>query len=166
MVNLIDIISYILKFYPYKNELSNARLTKMIYLMDWRFAFDHGKQITNIKWYYDNYGHFDHDIKNAINYKEKIKKIIMYTIYGNKKTLFSLKNNDIKFDNLSEDIISTINIIIEKTKNLSWEQFINFIYSTYPIVTSERYTFLDLVKKAEEYKKELEEEKKQISEQK
>ena len=32
MVELIDIISYILKYYPIKKELSNARLTKMIYL--------------------------------------------------------------------------------------------------------------------------------------
>lgn len=48
MVKLIDIILYILKNYPHKNELSNARLTKMIYLIDWRSAFDNGKQITNI----------------------------------------------------------------------------------------------------------------------
>ena len=38
MANLKDIIAYILQNYPsnMKHELSNARVTKMIYLADWR----------------------------------------------------------------------------------------------------------------------------------
>ena len=156
MVELIDIISYILKNYPHKTELSNARLTKMIYLIDWRSAFDYGEQITNINWYFDNYGPFVHDVEDVINNNSGlIKRVDTYTIYGTKKTMFLLKNEDINFDNLSENVISTIDIIIEKTKRLYWKDFIDFVYSTYPIVTSERYTFLNLIKKAEEYKKEL-----------
>ncbi len=156
MVELIDIISYILKNYPHKTELSNARLTKMIYLIDWRSAFDYGEQITNINWYFDNYGPFVHDVEDVINNNSGlIKRVDTYTIYGTKKTMFLLKNEDIDFDNLSENVTSTIDIIIEKTKRLYWKDFIDFVYSTYPIVTSERYTFLNLIKKAEEYKKEL-----------
>lgn len=38
MANLKDIIAYILQNYPSnkKHELSNARVTKMVYLADWR----------------------------------------------------------------------------------------------------------------------------------
>lgn len=159
MVKLIDIIYYILKKYPHKNELSNARLTKMIYLIDWRSAFDYGEQITSINWYFDNYGPFVHDIEEAINDNpEKIKKIETKTIYGTKKNMFILKDENIKLDNLSKNTTSTIDIIIERTKKLYWKDFINFVYSTYPIVTSERYTFLNLVQKAKEYHKELAEE--------
>ena len=159
MVELIDIISYILKNYPHKNELSNARLTKMIYLVDWRSAFDYGEQITNINWYFDNYGPFVHDIEDTINNNpEKIRKVDTHTIYGTKKTMFVLKDEGIILNNLSENTTSTINIIIERTKKLYWKDFINFVYSTYPIVTSERYTYLNLVQKAEEYHKELVEE--------
>ena len=84
MVKLIDIILYILKNYPHKNELSNARLTKMIYLIDWRSAFDNGKQITNIKWYFDNYGSFVHDVEEEIvNHQELIqKKGFYYNLYN------------------------------------------------------------------------------------
>lgn len=159
MVKLIDIIYYILKKYPHKNELSNARLTKMIYLLDWRSAFDYGEQITSINWYFDNYGPFVHDIEEAINDNpEKIKKIETKTIYGTPKNMFILKDENIKLDNLSKNTTSTIDIIIERTKKMYWKDFINFVYSTYPIVTSERYTFLNLVQKAKEYHKELAEE--------
>ena len=164
MVELIDIISYILKKYPHKNELSNARLTKMVYLIDWRSAFDYGEQITNINWYFDNYGPFVHDIEEAIDSNpDRIKKLETRTMYGTKKTMFILKDDNVNLDNLSENITSTIDIIIERTKKLYWKDFINFVYSTYPIVTSERYTFLNLVQKAEEYHKELADEQEMIA---
>lgn len=41
---------------------------------------------------------------------------------------------------------------------MPWNAFISFIYSTYPIITSDRYTFLNLVEKAEQYKLELKKE--------
>lgn len=160
MVELIDIISYILKYYPVKSELSNARLTKMVYLVDWRSAFDYGEQITDINWYFDNYGPFVHDVEDTINNNtDLIKRVDTYNMYGTKKTMFVLKNENICFDNISENIKSTIDLIIEVTKGLYWQEFINFVYSTYPIVTSERYTYLNLVQKAIEYRQELSEEK-------
>lgn len=159
MVELIDIISYILKYYPHKNELSNARLTKMIYLIDWRSAFDYGETITNINWYFDNYGPFVHDIEDTINDNlDIIQPIYTNTIYGTKKKLFVLKNDNICIDNVSENVQKIIDTIIEKTKGMYWQQFINFVYSTYPIITSERYTYLNLLQKAVQYKEELSEE--------
>ena len=59
---------------------------------------------------------------------------------------------------MSDELIKIIDTVIEKTKNMSWTSFINFIYSTYPIVTSNRYTHLNLVEKAQQYKIELEKE--------
>lgn len=159
MVELIDIISYILKYYPIKKELSNARLTKMIYLIDWRSAFDYGEQVTNVSWYFDNYGPFVHDIEETIeNNLDIIQPIYTQNIYGTKKKMFVLRNENIKLNQIPENITKIIDIIIEKTKGLYWQQFINFVYSTYPIVTSERYTYLNLVQKATEYRQELSEE--------
>lgn len=156
MVNLIDIILYILKFYPHKDELSNARLTKMIYLADWRSAYDYGKQITNIEWYFDNYGPFVHDVEKTIEeHSDKIATVLTRNIFGKKKILYKLidANTNITLPQNVDQIVSTI---IDLTKGLYWDQFINFVYSTYPIVTSERYTYLNLVGKAKSYKKQLE----------
>ncbi len=158
MVKLIDIILYILKNYPHKNELSNARLTKMIYLIDWRSAFDNGKQITNIKWYFDNYGPFVHDVEEEIvNHPELIHIVETKNIFGKRKKLYRLVDDNIKLS-IPTDIENIINTTISVTKGFYWQQFINFIYSTYPIVTSERYTYLNLIEKAKAYKKQIQDE--------
>ncbi len=158
MVKLIDIILYILKNYPHKNELSNARLTKMIYLIDWRSAFDNGKQITNIKWYFDNYGPFVHDVEEEIvNHPELIHIVETKNIFGKRKKLYRLVDDNVKLS-IPTDIEKIINTTISVTKGFYWQQFINFIYSTYPIVTSERYTYLNLIEKAKAYKKQIQDE--------
>ncbi len=158
MVKLIDIILYILKNYPHKNELSNARLTKMIYLIDWRSAFDNGKQITNIKWYFDNYGPFVHDVEEEIvNHPELIHIVETKNIFGKRKKLYRLVDDNVKLS-IPTDIENIINTTISVTKGFYWQQFINFIYSTYPIVTSERYTYLNLIEKAKAYKKQIQDE--------
>ncbi len=51
MAALKDIIAYYCDRYPHKEELSKARLTKMVYLADWKSAIVHGKQISDIKWF-------------------------------------------------------------------------------------------------------------------
>lgn len=158
MVKLIDIILYILKNYPHKNELSNARLTKMIYLIGWRSAFDNGKQITNIKWYFDNYGPFVHDVEEEIvNHPELIHIVETKNIFGKRKKLYRLVDDNVKLS-IPTDIENIINTTISVTKGFYWQQFINFIYSTYPIVTSERYTYLNLIEKAKAYKKQIQDE--------
>ena len=60
--SLREIIAYILRFYVNKEELSKYRLTKLVYLCDWCYAVSRGKQITNIHWFFDNYGPFVWDV--------------------------------------------------------------------------------------------------------
>ena len=109
MVELIDIISYILKYYPVKSELSNARLTKMVYLIDWRSAFDYGEQVTNISWYFDNYGPFVHDVEETIeNNLDIIQPIYTQNMYGTKKKMFVLRNENIDLNQIPENVTKTI----------------------------------------------------------
>lgn len=155
--NLVNIVAYILKNYPDKNDLSKARVTKMVYLVDWRAAFDLGSQATNIQWYFDNYGPFVYTVNDMVNDMSIFGKIKTNNLYGSSKTLYKLVDQSYVI-NLCDDLTKIIDTVIEKTKDMSWTTFINFIYSTYPIVTSNRYTNLNLIEKAEQYKKELENE--------
>ncbi len=153
MNKLKEIISYILIKYPHKDEISNARLTKMVYLSDWLQAIKKQKQITNIEWYFDNYGPYVPDIHSEISKHPDLfecKETI--NMFGGPKTLFSIKNNnyDPLLDISEKEVIDDI---IDITKTLNWEEFIKLVYSTYPIVSSERYSQLNLVEKAKEYKK-------------
>lgn len=151
MSSLKDVIAYILKEYPNKYDLSNARVTKMIYLADWHQAITYKKQITSIQWYFDQYGPFVNDIKTEI-----AKNLELFYIedfnnqFGQPRNLFLIKNTNYKI-NLASEEKTSLNHIINITKPLNWNQFINLVYSTYPVTSSARYSRLDLIKKAAEY---------------
>lgn len=53
---------------------------------------------------------------------------------------------------LTDDERNSCDHIIEVTRKLYWAPFIKLVYSTHPIASSERHTFLDLVLKAAEYR--------------
>lgn len=148
---------YIIKNYPnqLKQELSNARLTKTVYLADWKQAIIKHRQILDIKWYFDNYGPFVNDIKHeAEKYPEIFKIKNTMNMYGQPKTYFEIIDNSeinkllLQINNEDKEIMD---FIIDITSKMYWDDFIKLVYSTYPITSSERYTYLNLIEKAEEY---------------
>lgn len=153
MSSLIDIAYYICKNYPHKDELSKARLTKMVYLTDWKSCLIKDHQLTTIEWFFDNYGPFVDDIHNEIAKRTDLINIThTLNYYGSEKTLYSISQNEY-LPTLDESDKIIIDEVIERTKSMHWDDFINFVYSTYPIATSQRYSKLNLREKAHEYKK-------------
>ena len=151
MAKLKDIMVYIIEKYPLKSDLSNAKLTKMIYLADWKHAITCGNQISEIKWYFDNYGPFVWDIKDeALNESEIFIVKEVLNAYGSPKVIIGMKQIQYHPE-ITKEEASSIDHVIESAKKLNWDQFIRLIYSTYPIISSEKYTYLDLSKKAKEY---------------
>lgn len=152
MSSLIDIAYYICQNYPYKDELSKARLTKMVYLSDWKSCLVQDRQLTNIEWFFDNYGPFVDDINDEIEKRPDLINIThTLNYYGSGKTLYSISKTEY-IPSLDESDKRILDEVIEKTKTMHWDNFITFIYSTYPIATSQRYSKLNLLEKAHEYK--------------
>lgn len=147
-----DIIKYFLKEYPHKEELSASRLTKMVYLMDWKSSIDCGCQVTDTKWYFDHYGPYVGDFVSLAKEDEDIDVETTSTMYGNKKQLFKLSNSFSGHVDLSENQKKIADFVINATKKKNYESFIQLVYSTYPIMSNERYSELDLVSLANEYK--------------
>lgn len=151
MDKLTQIIAYILDKYPHKMELSNARVTKMVYLSDWKSVLVRGCQISSIQWYFDNYGPFVWDISKAVEQDTTVFSIINdQTMFGARKMRFILKTK-IDYNLLSDDDMKIINFVIDTTSKLNWNEFIKLVYSTFPIVSSERYSNLNLSQKAIEF---------------
>lgn len=147
-----DVMIYLMKNYPFKHELSNARLTKLVYLSDWRHALIHNSQITEIQWYYDNYGPFVFDIlTTAENTQDVFKVDQTVNLYGDPKKQIGLVSESVEAI-LSDSEKAAVDFVIDKTNQLTWESFIRLVYSTYPIMSSERYSQLNLLEKATEYK--------------
>jgi len=142
---------YICINYPHPNELSNARLTKMVYLSDWRHAVKNGEPITDIKWVFNHYGPFVDDVKNEAEENSAFKIDTVENYYGNPKRLISVVSKD-KDTSLSDSEKATIDRVIDITKKKYWDDFIKLVYSTFPVMSQKRHSILDLKELAAEYK--------------
>ncbi len=150
MTDLKDIMAYLVKKYPFKHELSNARVTKIVYLADWRNSIINQKQISDIQWKFDDYGPFVWDILNTAKFSTVFDTLETTNPYGQKKVSISLKNSDYN-PNITESEKEILDYVISKTMRLNWDGFIKLVYSTYPILKSERYSELNLVEFAKQY---------------
>lgn len=146
----LDLIRYIIKTYPHSEELSKARLNKIIYLIDWKFAIEYGKQLTKIEWVFNHFGPYVSIIEETILSDNRFKIINKKNIYNSPKNVITLVQ-DINFIEPSITEQKVIDFIIDKTKKFYWKRFIELVYSTYPIISQERGAKLDLVLLAEEY---------------
>src|SRR5690625_1732603 len=155
MVKIKYIARYFALMYPYKDELSKARLTKMVYLADWCSAQKRGNQLTNIRWYFDHYGPYVSDVFKEVAEDKKLEIKDGYTAFGTPKQTVCLRiDNPSKLKlNLKRDSEKKVldRMIIEN-KHLKWTEFINYVYNTYPIKSQKRYNFLDMDKLAIEEK--------------
>lgn len=150
-MKISDIIAYLIKNYPYSSELSKARVNKLIYLLDWKSTIDNGKQITDIKWFYNHYGPYVATINELISNDNRFVIEDTTNFYGGSKQIIRLKDESSDFEEPDENTKRLIDYVIEVTQPMNWEEFIKLVYSTYPIMTQPKYSTLDLVKLAEEY---------------
>lgn len=155
MAELIDVIGYFCQNYPFPEELSQARLTKMVYLADWKNAITEGAQITSIHWVFNHYGPYVEDVINAAKADNRFKVVDTVNYYGAKKFLIKFFKKDSKeFPSLKANEKNILDFVISKTSTKYWKDFMNLIYSTYPIYVSKRGEYLDLVQLAQKYKNE------------
>lgn len=142
---LLEIIKFVLKSYPKPEELSKPRLVKIIYLIDWKYAIDNGKQVSNIDWVFNHYGPYVDDIINLIEIENEIFKLeSRQNPYGGITHKFELLNKRKTVINLDDNVQDIVEFIIDKTASLSWSNFISLVYSSYPIKNSTKYSHLNL----------------------
>jgi len=150
MGSLRDVVAYICRNYPHKDELSNARVTKMVYLADWKSAIERGEQITGLTWRFDQYGPFVYKVLDTAKEDSAFEIIPTRNMYGSQKDLLKV-DNDVDYPTLSAEEMRILDFVMEGSAPLNWNEFIKLVYSTYPIVSQERYSKLDLVRLAQEY---------------
>jgi hypothetical protein len=142
----------LLKEYPHKSELSASRLTKMIYLMDWKSSIDFGRQITDAQWHFDHYGPYVDDFVKLAKEDKDISVENTSNYFGGKKQLFKLSEKIEEDFSLTKEQKYIADFVINTTKQKNYEDFIQLVYSTYPVMSNDRYSDLDLVGSAVKYK--------------
>lgn len=151
MNHLQQIIAFLCTRYPHKSELSKARLTKLVYLADWFSALVDNHSITNINWVFNHYGPYVDDVIDAASKSHNFKISREQTTYGSDKFLVTFEGG---FDapDLTEREKEILEAVINKTSPMYFNDFINYVYSTYPVVSNNRYSNLNLVHLANEYR--------------
>jgi hypothetical protein len=150
MATLRDVVAYLCEQYPHKNELSKARLTKMVYLADWKSAIERGCQITDILWVFNHYGPYVDDVVDSIRDDPAFEVVRTANVYGDQKELIRLREQ-VKYPTLTDEDRKILDFVVERTAPKYWNDFIRLVYSTYPVMTQARHSALDLVGLAKRY---------------
>ncbi len=141
-----DVVAYICKEYKKKEHLSKPRLTKMVYLVDWLSALRTGKQTTEIKWFYNHYGPFVFDVSDLVRKDDDFS----WAMYSNHPWPVARFNGDDGAVNLDDKTREFADIVMSKTKNMEWPEFLDLVYQTYPVASKSKYSTLDLEEIAKE----------------
>lgn len=152
MKNLENLIRYILLNYPNLSELSKPRLVKLIYLIDWRYTIENSKQFTDIEWIYNHYGPYVNDVIELMKKNPDIFKVESYknSYEGITDKFELLDKTPVK---LEEEVKIIADKFIKHTYPLKWTDFINLVYSSFPIKNNLKYSTLDLISLAREFNK-------------
>ncbi len=150
MNKLENIVAYLCRYYPHNRELSKARLTKLVYLSDWFSSLIFRRQLTNIEWVFNHYGPYVDDVVRVAQYSPYFRIVNTITHFGTEKSIIYYLGTEEDIL-LTEDEIKILNFVIDRTRNLYFDEFIDYVYSTYPIASKERYAYLNLVELANEY---------------
>lgn len=149
MNKLKDVVAYICEKYPIKSELSKSRLVKLVYLSDWFSAVIFNKPLTKTDWLFNHYGPYVDEIIDSLQDDPSFNVNSTYNSYGTSKYLISYCGG--RKINLEPQEIKLIEAVINKTKGMYYNEFIDYVYSTYPVQVSNRYSKLNLTQLAQEY---------------
>lgn len=143
---LRSVMRYIVKNYPYPDDLTKTRITKLVYLIDWENVKEYGSQITNIEWFFDHYGPYVSDVLDEADEDKTVSIKSTISNFGTVKYIVKPKRDkeELLYDDLTDNDKDIIDRVIDTTKNFCWNEFINYVYSTDPIKKSTRYSALDL----------------------
>ncbi|MER8489349.1 Panacea domain-containing protein [Mesorhizobium australicum] len=151
MADLRNVMTYLIRNYPHKHELSKARLTKMIYLADWKSAIEYQRQMTDIAWQFNHFGPYVDDVHKTALEDPAFAVKSETNMFGKPKETITLTDKQAD-DRVLQEEAQILDHVIEQTKRLTWDPFIKLVYSTYPVLTGVRGAKLNLVKSAEIYR--------------
>jgi len=113
---LRDIIRYILIKYPYPFDLNKTRLTKLVYLIDWKTAQKQKNVSSGINWYFDNYGPYVPDVMKEAVSDEHIIIDEGLSNYGGTRYTFQIKD---------------LNLILSGNEILTFQTYRNPLFISY-----------------------------------
>ncbi len=146
---LHDLMAILYSRISHKADLSKARFTKLVYLVDWKMSQRHGRTISNIEWLFNHYGPYVDDVINLARDSTDFDIIVTRNAYGSIKEQVYFSGDIYNCNSLDNDEFQVVESVVQETDPLYFNDFIHHVYSTYPVRNSNRYSVLDLPKMAQ-----------------
>jgi hypothetical protein len=129
MAELKQVMAYLCEQYPHKDELSKARLTKLVYLADWRSSILQQCQITNINWVFNHFGPYVDDIIALARSDDDFEVVKTTTMFGEIKEIIRVRQGGLT-PLLHPQEKEILDFVIDSTESMFWNAFIRLVYST------------------------------------
>lgn len=123
------VVKYFTVTYPWGDVISESRMLKLVFLADWRAALKLGRQVTETTWVVGRRGPHSDDILNVI--RSTLPESCINILIEEEKAL--------------------LDFVVKSTSKKSWSELTKLVYSTYPLITKNRFEKLDLVSLAKNY---------------
>ena len=133
----------------YKTDLSKARLTKLVYLVDWEMSRRYGVTVSGVTWIFNHYGPYVDDVIDLAMRSVDFDIIVTRNAYGSIKEQICFVGDINRCHSLSEREINVAHDVFQKTEVMYFNEFIDYVYSTFPIRENDRYSILDLPRLAQ-----------------
>ncbi|MBH0092288.1 Panacea domain-containing protein [Pseudoalteromonas sp. SCQQ13] len=146
---LHDLMAFLYSKITHKADLSKARFTKLVYLADWKMSQKHGRTISNIEWLFNHYGPYVDDVVNLARDSSDFNVVVTRNPYGSLKEQIEFVGDIKNYNSIDSDEVQVIEEIVRETDSLYFNDFIDHVYSTFPVKESNRYAVLDLPKMAQ-----------------
>ena len=127
----------------FAEKLPRYALPKLIYLLDYQYSLTHGEQYTNIKWYYNDFGPFVHDVENAIRKHENVKISKEKNPYDGKGCSYFYYAG-VKVSLVDSEAASILEGMVSLFRKMTSREFISYVYGTYPMAHTSRHNFIDV----------------------
>lgn len=146
MCDVQAIFSYIYKHYPTDYVLDLDRLTKLVFLADWKASISLGKAITDVQW----------EIVNSEPQMDRssLRKVVDFI--GTRDKKISIGNIEITFLKvIKPNQRGIIDFVIEATKDKTDAELAQLVNSTFPALTQDETDAINLPKLAKHYSNDL-----------
>lgn len=152
MPNLRDVIVYICQHYPREQELTETRLTQIVYLADWLHAVQHGVPFLDIAWEFNIYYGLSTDpIANVVAEDEVFELAEISDVFGYPKRVVRLKE-EVSQVPLPETEMRVIDAVIQTASSGTFDSFIRYLYHTFALASETGASKLNLNDLARRYK--------------
>lgn len=148
MARLQDVLTYLFKNLGDRNDLNPRRMTRILYLLDWKAAIELGSQITDVKWKIV-------DFEPTIDLNS-VKDLVYYVEHKDQSFIMEFLDFFNKLSReeqrLSREEQSIINFVVSITAKKKDEELAHLVYSTFPAFTQDETDKIDLPDLAKKYK--------------